>query len=92
MTQETRLLLDEVQGLINQALLGSNRFGEILDLLGQSNHGVLIAVNATVEGVEAPGERQHEQAIPGCVPGQLKLSSDDQDFLRAMKIDTWAQA
>jgi hypothetical protein len=38
----TQLLLDELKGAINQALLSSNRFAQILDELKETGHSVVV--------------------------------------------------
>jgi len=78
--QETQRLLDELKGAINQALLGSNRFAQILDLLEEAGHNVSVSVDATIDrGDGQPGGER--------VPAELNLTAKDRNFLHEMKID-----
>jgi hypothetical protein len=89
MEQETRMLLDELKGAINQALLGSNRFAEVLDLLEWAGHDVSISVDATIDGGDGRDWIEGEP-VAKRVPVELTLSSDDRNFLRELKIDVRA--
>jgi hypothetical protein len=85
MDRETQLLLSELQAAVNQALLSSNRFGDILDLLERSGRDVSISVNATIDGVDDQNGL-HTQRVGKGSHVELGWTADDQNFLRAMKI------
>jgi hypothetical protein len=88
--QQTRGLLNELQGAVRQALCGSNRFLQIIDLLERSGHTLLLSVDAAIDGID---ERDflHAQHVGNGVLSELSLSCDDRRFLRAMKIDVEAE-
>jgi hypothetical protein len=89
MEQETRRLLDELKGAINQALLSSNRFAQILDLLERDGHDVLVSVDATIDRGDGP-DWIEDEPVGKRVPVELSLSNDDRNFLHEMKIDVGA--
>jgi len=88
--QQTRGLLNELQGVIRQALLGSSRFVQILDLIEHLGHDVLLSVDAVIDGID-DRECLHAQYVGNSVPAELSLTTDDRKFLRAMRIDVNAE-
>jgi hypothetical protein len=90
MEQETRRLLDEVKGAINQALLSSNRFAQILELLERGGHDVLVSVDATIDNRGDGPDWIEDQPAGERLPAELSLSTDDRNFLHEMNIDVRA--
>jgi hypothetical protein len=90
MDQETRRLLDELRGAINQALLSSNRFAQIVDLCERSGRGIAISMDIIVEGADDQ-DWVHERDVRKYVLAELSWSIDDRKFLRVMKIDAGAE-
>jgi hypothetical protein len=86
MDRETRVLLNELQGAINQALHTSNRFVEILDVLERSGHEVVITVDATVDIVDNQASLYVKHVGKGAT-AEMNWTTDDREFLRFMKID-----
>jgi hypothetical protein len=86
MEQETRRLLDELTGAINQALLSSNRFAQILDMLELAGHDGLVSVDATIDGGAGP-DWIEDQPVAQRAPAQLNLSTRDRNFLHEMRIE-----
>jgi hypothetical protein len=86
MEEETKRLLDELKGAINQSLLSSNRFAHVLDLLERAGHEVSVSVDATIDKGDGP-DWIEGQPVGKHMPVELNLTTKDRNFLHKMKID-----
>jgi hypothetical protein len=84
MNRKTQRLLDELKGAINQALMGSDRFAQVLEELKRTGQSVVVSVDAALDQVDDSicCQEQHIERVP------LKqgFSSEDRKYLREMKI------
>jgi len=94
MKSELQEMVQELEKAFNETVCESDRIAEVLAVIKASGYDVLLALEVTV-GV-TPDQRPAEEPSNDPAParadhpispaGELALTSDDREFLRALKI------
>ncbi|MBZ5607095.1 MAG: hypothetical protein LAP38_02470 [Acidobacteriia bacterium] len=89
MKPELQNLMEELQTAFNDSVCESDRIAAVLAEIKSVGYDVLLALEVTI-GVTAvkPDAEVNETAQPVAVSanGEIQLTEDDEQFLRAMKI------
>jgi hypothetical protein len=73
----------KLEAAINQALSDSPRVGEIIHRIREEGYDVFLIIEATV-GFSSRGEG--EEPVPQLPSARLELTTQDERFLRSLKI------
>lgn len=99
---ELKRLMKELGNAINESLSESDSIAEVIDAIKRAGYDVLLVLEGTIafnkreeEEPEEPRPQVHtgEAPLPGApnIPfdsrGRIKLTMQDERFLRALKID-----
>jgi len=87
-------LMQELGNAINDSLSDSDRIAEAIGEIKRAGYDVFLVLEATIgfnrrtegEGEEEPAETSEEPKREFEATGKIKLTSQDQRFLRALKI------
>ena len=94
MEERLKLLMQELGNAINETLSDSDRIAEAIGEIKQAGYDVFLVLEATIgfnkrdsqEDAEDGEERNADSPRTFEATGKIKLTTQDQKFLRALKI------
>jgi hypothetical protein len=91
--ERLKILMQELGNAINETLSDSDRIAEAIGEIKRAGYDVFLVLEATIgfnkrdeDGVEPAGEGETEEPRTFETTGKIKLTTQDQKFLRALKI------
>jgi hypothetical protein len=86
MEDRLKALMQELGNAINESLSDSERIAEAIGEIKRAGYDVFLVLEATIGFNKREAETETEPAEPAVEGGRIKLTSQDQKFLRALKI------
>lgn len=92
MDEKLKELMQELGNAINESLSDSERIAAAIGEIRRAGYDVFLVLEATIgfnkrsEDGELEMEEQPAEAAVGSAPGKIVWTSQDQKFLRALKI------